>query len=310
MLRLGTFLPPRRHRLAGVVCLLALAALALAGCGGRHGTQSSVIARVNGHAILRHDLETARAAARLSGEMPSDRHLLDQLIDRELVREEAQRLGVTVDPAVVDAQMAATAKEVGGAAALAADLKSAGLDEAELRAAVEQVLLGESLQDRKFGALRASRAQALAFFRGHRELFRRASSVKLAEIVVHNQASAAIVLGRLHQGQPFEAAARQFSQDRESAADGGVTGWVLVGSLPKPLAAAVAKLGVGDMSPPVAAPAGVYILKLLGRRPSKQFSFAQVEGQVRSELTRRRRSSALAAWVRESRAQADIEIVK
>ncbi len=57
-------------------------------------------------------------------------------------------------------------------------------------------------------------------------------------------------------------------------------------------------------------PAVVYILKLLGRRPGKQFSFAQVEGQVRRELTRRRRSSALAAWVRRSRAQADIEIVK
>ncbi len=83
-----------------------------------------------------------------------------------------------------------------------------------LRAAVAQVLLGEGLQDRKFGAIRASRAQALAFFRGHRELFRRAPSVKLADIVVRNQASAAIVLGRLKQGQPFAAAARQFSQDR------------------------------------------------------------------------------------------------
>jgi parvulin-like peptidyl-prolyl isomerase len=305
-----TLISRRRHLIADAVCLLVLTAATLAGCGGGHHARSSVVARVNGHPILRDALDVARASARLSGQTPSDGRVLDLLIDRELVREEAQRLGVGVDRAAVDARMATVAKQAGGAAALAVDLKNAGLDEASLRQAVEQVLLGESLQDRKFGDIRASRALALAFFGGHRELFRRAPSAKLAAIVVRNQASAAVVLGRLKQGQAFGAAARQFSQDRQSAENGGVMGWVLVESLPKPLATAAAKLRLGATSAPVAAPGGLYILKLLGRRAGKQFSFAQVEDQVRRELTSRQRSAALAAWVRQSRAQADIKIVK
>jgi peptidyl-prolyl cis-trans isomerase SurA len=302
---------PRRRRLAAVgVCLLVLALATLCGCGGRHGEQSTVVARVNGHAILRSALDVARASARLSGRVPSDAQLLRLLIDRELVREEALRLGVTVSPAAVDARLAAVTKEAGGAAALAADLKSAGLDEAALRDAVQQVLLSESLQDRKFGAIRASRAQSLAYFRRHRALFRRAPSVELADIVVRNQASAAIVLRRLKQGQPFAAAAQQFSRDRESAVSGGVMGWVLVASLPRPLAAVAAKLAAGAMSAPVNAPGGVYILKLLGRREGRQFSFAHVASEISHELTSRRRSASLAAWVRQSRAQADVEIIK
>ena len=310
MSRMSTFIPRREYFGAAFVCLLSLTAMALAGCGAGHGTQSGVIARVNGHAILREQLDVARAGARLSGKVPSDAQLLDQLIARELVREEAQRLGVTVDPAAVDAQMAVVTKEAGGAAGLAADLKSAGLDEVELREAVTQVLLSQRLEDRKFSAMHASRARALAYFREHRALFRRTPSVKLADIVLHNQIAADIALGRLKQGEPFEVAAAQFSKDPEAAQDGGVMGWVLVASLPKPLAAAAVRLGVGDVSAPVAGPGGVYILKVLARRPGKQFSFAEVEGQLQRELTLRQRSAALAAWVRQSRAQADVEIIK
>ena len=132
MARISIVISRRKHLTAGVVCLLALPTVALAGCGGSHSTQSGVVARVNGHAILKDALETARASARLSGPVPSDARLLNQLVDRELVREEAQRLGVTVSTAAVDAQMAAVAKGAGGPAGLAADLKSAGLDGAAL----------------------------------------------------------------------------------------------------------------------------------------------------------------------------------
>jgi len=61
---------------------------------------------------------------------------------------------------------------------------------------------------------------------------------------------------------------------------------------------------------PCECPGGVYILKLLGRREGRQFSFAHVASEISHELTSRRRSASLAAWVRQSRAQADVEIIK
>lgn len=70
---------------------------------------------------------------------------------------------------------------------------------------------------------------------------------------------------QLKQGAQFAAVARQFSQT-PTAAQGGYLGWVVQGQLPsKELNDALAKLSPGEVSEPVRAPGGYYILYLSGR---------------------------------------------
>ncbi len=69
---------------------------------------------------------------------------------------------------------------------------------------------------------------------------------------------------QLRMGAPFEAVARQFSQN-PSAAEGGDLGWIQAGQLQPALDAVLTKMNSGDISEPVRAAGGYYILKLQAR---------------------------------------------
>ncbi len=71
---------------------------------------------------------------------------------------------------------------------------------------------------------------------------------------------------QLRAGAPFPAMVQQFSSG-PSAAAGGDLGWVLPGSLDPALDAAIARLGVNQVSEPIRTQAGWHILKLLAQRP-------------------------------------------
>jgi peptidyl-prolyl cis-trans isomerase SurA len=73
------------------------------------------------------------------------------------------------------------------------------------------------------------------------------------------------VESQLQQGAPFQAVARQFSQN-PTAAKGGDLGWVEDGQLLPELNAAVEKLRVGEITPPIRAAGGYYILLLRNRQ--------------------------------------------
>lgn len=66
-------------------------------------------------------------------------------------------------------------------------------------------------------------------------------------------------------GAPFQAVARQFSQN-PTAAQGGDLGWVQDGQLAPELNAALAKMQVGQVSPSIRSVGGYYLLALRDRR--------------------------------------------
>jgi peptidyl-prolyl cis-trans isomerase SurA len=66
-------------------------------------------------------------------------------------------------------------------------------------------------------------------------------------------------------GAPFAAVARQFSQGVTAAA-GGEVGWVQPGTLPEEIDAALKRMNKGDVSEPIRAPGGYYIIQLRDRR--------------------------------------------
>jgi len=70
---------------------------------------------------------------------------------------------------------------------------------------------------------------------------------------------------QIQQGAPFNAVARQFSQN-PTAAGGGDLGWVLESQLPGELATALKTMHPGDVTPPIRASGGYYILQLRDRQ--------------------------------------------
>jgi peptidyl-prolyl cis-trans isomerase SurA len=83
------------------------------------------------------------------------------------------------------------------------------------------------------------------------------------------------ILTQLHQGASFPMVARQFSQ-HPTAASNGDMGWVVDGQLAPELNAAVAKLEVGGITPPIRSTGGYYILGMSARQEGMGTKIAEV----------------------------------
>jgi parvulin-like peptidyl-prolyl isomerase len=296
-----------RHTLLAVVILAALAVVALAAaCGGSSAPDASpsadhVVATVNGRPVRESAVQTVRAERRLVSEAGTRAGAVREAIDRELVRQEAERLGVAPDAGEVSSRLADITKQAGGDARLAATLERARMTTEQLRQSLEDGVLREALSDAKYQGVAASAAAVRAYYDRHPDVFRQAAAVHLGAIIVSAERIAESAIARLQDGHPFDEVARQFSSDPESKANGGDLGWVLEGSLPPALRKAAAGLAKGEVSAPVAAFGRWYVLKLVDRRDAKTSTFADVRERLGSELTKQKRARALAAWLAEAR---------
>ncbi|WP_461482140.1 SurA N-terminal domain-containing protein [Porticoccus sp.] len=91
---------------------------------------------------------------------------------------------------------------------------------------------------------------------------------------------------KLTSGEDFAALAKAYSEDYGSAEQGGDLGFVQVGDLPEPLAAALDKLTVGQVSDVVESELGLHLLKLLDEKAADVPTRESLEPVVRAELTR------------------------
>lgn len=73
------------------------------------------------------------------------------------------------------------------------------------------------------------------------------------------------LVAELREGAPFDATAQRLSRG-VTAGSGGAVGWVQPGQLPRQLDQALSLLGIGEISEPVRAPGGFYVIKLDNRR--------------------------------------------
>jgi parvulin-like peptidyl-prolyl isomerase len=297
--------------LLAVVVILAATGLSACSDGGSDDASprpDAVVARVDGRDVRQSAVDLARAEARLSGASDDAGKALDTAIDRELVRAEAERLGLAADEAEVDSRVAAVSAQLGGDVALKAALERADMSASQLREGLRAGLLREAVGDSRFPQIKSASGSARRFYERRRAgIFTRPAAVKLAEIVVRNEGIAGNAIKSLRQGRPFGEVSRQFSIDPEVKAAGGMLGWVALGSLPKPLATAVERLGVDQISAPVAGPGGTYVFKLLARRPQRVTPFTEVRAQIQDALTGRLRSATLDKWLAAARKDALIE---
>jgi parvulin-like peptidyl-prolyl isomerase len=306
----------RVWRVAALAMVVVAVAAGTAACSGPSGSHPSslaspsadaVVATVNGQPVYRGAVEVVRAERRLVGQSDGEAAALKESIDRELVRQEAQRLGVSADPSVVQARTANLSKQMGGADALHTALQKARMTQEQLSQSLTDGVLREALQRAKYPKLIASEATQRRYYAKHvRDLFTQPAAVRLSVVLVRSEGIAKNVVARLKAGHPFAEVAHQFSIDRESGDNGGNLGWVLAGSLPGRLRTAVAATPKAVVSRPVQSAGGWYVFEVGARRAARRLSFADVHARLGSELTRVKRSRALQKWLAGARKRASI----
>lgn len=112
---------------------------------------------------------------------------------------------------------------------------------------------------------------------------------------------------RVQQGEDFAELARNYSDDKGSAGDGGSLGWAGPGKFVPEFEAAMNNTPIEGVSPIFRSPFGFHIIRVEGRR-SQDIGRQVLEDQARQQLYKRKFESELENWLREIRSAAYVEI--
>lgn len=244
---------------------------------------AGVAAIVNDEVISTYDVNQ-RAALLLAGAgiEPSAENLerargqaIRDLVDERLQLQEAREKEITVEPAQIDRQIAEIARQNGtNVDTLRDQLAASGIGLQTLRKQIESDIAWRRLVNGRFGSRVRISSEKVNDALGRITANSSKPQALISEILIpaetdeevtQAQAIAARLIEEIRAGAPFGGVARQFS-GASSAAAGGDLGWLSQGELRPELQSVVDQLQPGQVSVPVRAPGGVYIIAVREKR--------------------------------------------
>ncbi|CAD5108979.1 peptidylprolyl isomerase [Zestomonas carbonaria] len=250
-------------------------------------------------------IRNPRAYARLRDDA------LQQLIDKELLWQEAQRRGVTVDDQRVLAELAATKAAFRTPEAFERRLGEAGFDEAGYLDYLRRELVASRMLEELSEPKAVSEEEVRHALEELRPRLERPEQVHARHILlkVSDEPGAAEVRERLLElrrqiadGADFAELARRHSEDG-SAAQGGDLGFFTRGTMVAPFEQAAFALRPGETSQPVRTRYGWHLIEVVSHRPpepldedrglamARQFLLQQRQRDAREDALRRLRDA-------------------
>lgn len=296
--------------------LLATALLAtplLAACRDKK-EPPAVLLRIDGRDItleqFRRDFDktlVTEQAVSAEEKAEMERSFLVQVIDRELVLAEAERLTVTVAGDEVEAALQAYRRDYPGDQ-FELMLVEQGLSLEQWRSELERGLLMEKVVRQVAHAdITVEEEEVEEYYREHRDEFERPSQVRARQIVVASQEEGQRLLGLLRQGESFITVAKQHSLSADSE-DGGDLGFFARGQMPEEFDTVVFTLPVGRISDLVQSEYGFHIFKVEERRQGVRLTLAEVREEVRATVRSLKEEQVYQEWLQALRSRTTIEI--
>lgn len=289
-----------------------------------------VVARVNGEALNRDDLENAVKGleGRAGGPVPADqrdrvyRGVLDDMIGYRLLVQEAKTRKVVVPDADIEAQVsqirAQFPNEQQFQAALAAQKTTleAIRDDTRSELGVQKMVDGEIAA--KIGV---KPEEVSDFYQKNQDKFQQGPRVRASHILitVPQNADAATkqaaktkadgLLRDLKGGKDFAALAKENSQDPGSAPQGGDLGFFEQGQMVPQFEQAAFALNPGQTSEVVETQFGFHIIKVAEKQTGRVVPLDEAKPQIEQYLTEQNRHAQTESFVNALKAKAKIEIL-
>lgn len=247
--------------------------------------------------------------------------VVDELIDAELLYQDAKAKSLLAGGEQVDAALAGAKEQFPTPEAFAAALAQSGLSEVELRAIFARNLSIRGLVEQDIAkGVSVSDADVHDFYVGNLETFQVPERVRARHILVEVAAEADAatrdaarakadgLLARLRAGEDFAELAKTGS-DCPTAPDGGDLGYFARGQMVGPFEAAAFALEPGKTSDVVETPFGYHIIRVEERKAAGPAPEAEIAPQIREFLAVRKTEEAVAARVKALREKATIEVL-
>ncbi|MBZ5486141.1 peptidylprolyl isomerase [Halomonas aquamarina] len=290
----------------------------------------SVVAVVNEGVIMRSELndriaQIEQQAQAQGGSLPPRSALEAQVLERmvmdEIQLQLARRANLSIDDTELNRQLRSIAESNNMNLEQFADAVEAdGMTLADVREEIRREMLMRQVQQRQVGQRvsvsdrdvqrvldqQMSQSSDQSFVEETRA---RHILVELNPTRNEEQARARAqqVRQRLQQGEDFASLAREFSDDRGSALNGGELGWVRPGQTVPAFEDAMQSLSEGQVSEPVRSQFGYHVIEVEERRRQNVTDESRRE-QVRQAIFQRRANEELQTWQQEIRAEAFVDI--
>ncbi|MCE5312611.1 MAG: peptidylprolyl isomerase [Nitrospiraceae bacterium] len=131
---------------------------------------------------------------------------------------------------------------------------------------------------------------------------------KVSHIQVKTQAEADKVKDRLKKGEDFAKIAKEVSEDKESAKNGGELGMIEPGKLPAELDQVMTKMKKGEVSAPIKSKYGFHILKVNDVKQSAGLDINAIKEDLRNVLMQEKQQEIFNKYIADIRKKYKIEI--
>ena len=274
-----------------------------------------MVAQVNGHSISTADFDKEvsmalfiqGAPASYKSMIPQDQ-LLDSVIKKELLYQEAQKQGYTSTQEDVENLLMQDPSF--NKTAFVQSLSSYGVTYDELVAYLQQQLVIQNfLKDTMADSVQVSDQEVRDYYDQNPDQFNVGEQISASHILVNTSEAAQQIINKLNAGGDFATLAKENSIG-PSAPNGGDLGYFGKGQMvPEFEQAAFALQNIGDYTKtPVKTQFGYHVIELTGRKEARQLSFDEAKDQIEQNLLGQKQSDAVDSYLTDLRSNADVKV--
>jgi len=299
---------------------------------GMNNPDAAPAARVNGSEIPMSELKTAVLSVVLQNGMDASHteafmeqfgpRILDQLIQGEILYQEAVKSGFAADSQEIDSSFSGISGRYATPEEFQSEMEARGFTEITIREnmarqiTIQKFIGGTIVPEAQVPeeTVKAAYDQNPANFTHPEELKASHILIKLADTDPQEKKDDAlkrakkIVSLAREDGADFALLAREHSEG-PSAASGGDLGFFTKGRMVKPFEDAAFSLEVGRVSEPVLTQFGYHVIKIIERREAVTSSFEEVKEKLAADIKNRMIDEMVKRKIDKLKQASDIEII-
>ncbi len=286
---------------------------------------------VNGRVIFRAalDSEYKRMSQRFmqqGKEIGADKQdefrkeILNNLIKRELLYQEAEKKGIRADEKKVESRFAEVKQNAPSEDEFQNMLKEMEISEADIKNEISRSFVIQEFIDSQITAgIKVSDEEIKAFYDGHPDYFKKPEEVKASHILIKSDSlkddeekkKAARdrlrdIQEKLKKGEDFAELAKAGSEC-PSASDGGDLGYFTKGRMVKPFEDAAFALKPGETSDIVVTQFGYHLIRVTDRKPESTVSLDEAKDKISDHLKKQKTMESVNEYIEKLMAAAKIE---
>lgn len=247
------------------------------------------------------------------------KEILEGLIERELLYQESQKVGIKVDDKKIDDQLAAIKKRFPGEAEFKIALGKMNLTEDEVKTQITRGLaIRQLIEQQVTSKIVVTDVETKAYYDGNPQMFKQPEQVKASHILIKVDAAATeaqkaearnkieAVQQKIKNGGDFAELAKEYSEG-PSNTRGGDLGFFRRGQMVKPFDDAVFNMKTNEVSGIIETRFGYHIIKVYDKKPEETLAYADVKDKLNQRMKQEKVEKDAELYINQLKKDANIE---